>query len=56
MEPSLRSQGGRCVVEGECTTAVLIARLGRHGTGFVGVLNEVPVTAKHEFGRPAVLC
>ena len=36
--------------------AVLIGRLGRRGMGLVGVLNEVPAAAEHEFGHPAVQC
>ena len=31
---------------------VLIGRLGRHGAGLVGMLNEVPKAVKHEFGHP----
>ena len=34
----------------------LIGRLGRHGAGLVGVLNEVPAAVEHEFGPPAVQC
>ena len=30
------------VVEGVCLLVVLIGRLGRHGPGVVGMLNEVP--------------
>ena len=44
------------VVEGVCLLVVLIGRLGRHGAGLVGVLNEVPAAAKHEIGPPAVQC
>ena len=44
------------MVEGVCPLAVLIGRLGRRGTGLVGVLNEVPAAAEHEFGSPAVQC
>ena len=42
------------VVEGVCLLVVLIGRLGRRGTGLVGVLNEVPEAVEHEFGPPAV--
>ena len=44
------------VVEGACLLVVLISRLGRRGTGLVGVLNEVPAAVGHEFGPPAVYC
>ena len=44
------------VVEGACLLVVLIGRLGRHGAGLVGVLNEVPAAVEHEFGPPAVQC
>ena len=44
------------VVEGVCLLVVLIGRLGRHGAGLVGVLNEVPAAVEHEFGPPAVQC
>ena len=44
------------VVDGVCLLAVLIGRLGRHGYGLVGVLNEVPAAVRHEFGPPAVQC
>ena len=44
------------VVEGVCLLLVLIGRLGRHGAGLVGVLNEVSAAAGHEFGPPAVQC
>ena len=44
------------VVEGVCLLAILIGRLGRHGAGLVGVLNEVQAAAGHEFGPPAVQC
>ena len=30
------------VVEGVCLPVVLIGRLGRHGAGLFGMLNEVP--------------
>ena len=43
-------------VEGVCLLVVLIGRLGRHGAGLVGVLNEVPAAVGHEFGPPAVQC
>ena len=36
--------------------AALIGRLGRRGTGLVGVLGEVPAVFGHEFGPPAVQC
>ena len=42
------------MVEGACLLVVLIVRLGRHGAGLVGVLNEVPGAVEHEFGPPAV--
>ena len=44
------------VVEGVCHLVVLIGRLGRHGAGLVGMLNEVPAAIEHEFGPPAVQC
>ena len=44
------------VVEGACLLVILIGRLGRRGTGFVGMPNEVPAAAEHEFGPPAVQC
>ena len=44
------------VVEGVCLLVVLIGRLGRRGTGLVGMPNEVPVAVEHEFGPPAVQC
>ena len=44
------------VVEGVCLLAVLIGRLGRRGTGLVGVLGEVTAAAEHEFGSHAVQC
>ena len=44
------------VVEGVCLLAVLICRLGRHGTGLVGMLNDVPAAAEYEPGPPAVQC
>ena len=44
------------VVEGVCLLAVLIGRLGHHGAGLVGVLNEIPAAVEHEFGPPAVQC
>ena len=33
-----------------------IVRLGRRGTGLVGLLNEVSGAVEHEFGSPAVQC
>ena len=42
------------VVEGVCLLVVLIGRLGHHGAGLVGVLNEIPAAVEHEFGPPAV--
>ena len=39
-----------------CLLIALIGRLGRRGTGFVGMLNEVPVAAGNEFGPPAMQC
>ena len=44
------------VVEGVCLLVVLIGRLGRHGTGLVGMLNEAPEAVEHEFGPPTVEC
>ena len=44
------------VVEGECLLVVVIGRPGSRGTGLVGLLNEVPAAAEHEFGPPAVQC
>ena len=44
------------MVEGVCLLLVLIGRLGRHGTGLVGMLNEVPAEVEHKFGPPAVQC
>ena len=44
------------MVEDMCLLVVLIGRLGRHGAGLVGMLNEVPAAVKHEFGPPAVQC
>ena len=44
------------VVEGVCPLVVLIGHLGRHGAELVGMLNEVPAAAEHEFGPPAVQC
>ena len=44
------------VVGGVCLLVVLIGRLGRHGAGLDGVLNEVPAAAGHKLGPPAVQC
>ena len=44
------------VVESVFLLVVLIGRLGRHGTGLVGVLNEDPAAVEHEFGPPEVQC
>ena len=44
------------VVEGACLLVILIGRLGRQGTGLVGMLNEVPAAVEHEFGPFAVQC
>ena len=44
------------VVEGVCLLLLLIGRLGRRGTGLVGMLNEVPVAVEREFGPPALQC
>ena len=44
------------MVEDVRLLAVLINRLGRRGTGLVGVLNEVPAAAEYGFGPPAVQC
>ena len=49
------TRGVGVVVEGICLL-VLIVRLGRHGAGLVGMLNEVLAAAEHEFGPPAVQC
>ena len=50
------ARGVGVVVESACLLVVLIGRLGRHGAGLVGVLNEVPAAAEHEFGPSAVQC
>ena len=50
------SRGAGVVVEGVCLLVVLIGRLGHHGAGLVGVLNEIPAAVEHEFGPPAVQC
>ena len=42
------------VVKGVCLLIVLAGRIGRHGAGLVGMLNEVPAAVGHEFGPPAV--
>ena len=44
------------VVEGACLLIVLIGRLGRHGAGLVGMLNEVPAAVGHMFGPLAAQC
>ena len=44
------------MVEGACLLVVFIGRLGRHGVGLVGMLNEVPEAVEHKFGSPAVQC
>ena len=44
------------VVDGACFLVVLIGRLGCHGAGLVGMLNEVSVAVEHKFGPPAVQC
>ena len=44
------------VIESVCLLVVLVGRLGRRGMGLVGMLNEVPVAAEHEFGPPALQC
>ena len=44
------------VVKGACLLVVLIGRLGRRGTGLVGMLNEIPAAVEHEFGLPAEQC
>ena len=44
------------VVEGACLLVVLVGRLGRRGTGLVGVMNEVPAAVEHEVDPPAVQC
>ena len=50
------ARGVGVVVRGVCLLVVLIGRLGRHGAGLVGMLNEVPAVAEHEFDPPAVQC
>ena len=50
------ARGAGVVVEGVCLLVVLIGRLGNHGAGLVGVLNEIPAAVEHEFGPPAVQC
>ena len=42
------------MVEGVYLLVVLIGRLGHHGAGLIGVLNEVPAVVENEFGPPAV--
>ena len=44
------------VAEDVCLLVVLIGRLGRRGTGLVGMLNEVPAAVEHWFDPPAVQC
>ena len=44
------------MVEDMCLLVVLIGRLGRHGAGLVGMLNEVPEAAGHEFGLTHLRC
>ena len=44
------------MVDGACLLVVMTGRLGRHGTGLVEMLNEVPAAVEHEFGPPAVQC
>ena len=44
------------VVRGVCFLVVLIGRLGRHGAGFVGMLNEVPAAVKLCFFFAPKLC
>ena len=48
------ARGVGLVAEGACLLVVLIGRLGSHGAGLVGVLNEVPAAVEHEFGPLAV--
>ena len=50
------ARGVGVVVKGVCLLVVLIGRLGRHGTGLVGLLNEAQAAVEHEFGPPAVQC
>ena len=45
--PSI-ARGVGVVVEGACLLVVLIGRLGRRGTGLVGMPNEVPAAVEHE--------
>ena len=35
------------VVESVCLLVALIVRLGRHGAGLVGMLNQVPAAVEH---------
>ena len=50
------ARGGGVVLEGVGLLVVFIGSLGRHRTGLVGVLNEVPAAVGHEFDPPAVQC
>ena len=50
------ARGVGVVVEGACFLVVFIGRLGHHGAGLVGMLNEIPAAVEHEFGAPAVQC
>ena len=44
------------MVKGVCLLIAHIDRLGRHGAGLVGVLNEVPAAVEYKIGPPAVQC
>ena len=44
------------VDEGLRLITVLVGRLGRRGTGLVGIPNEVQAAVGHEFGPSAVQC
>ena len=39
-----------------CILVVLIGRLGRRGTGLVGMQNEVPAAVEHKFEPTAMQC
>ena len=41
------ARGVGVVVEGACLLVALIGRLGRRGTGLVGMPNEVPAAVEH---------
>ena len=50
------ARGVGVMVEDMCLLVFLIGRLGRHGAGLVGVLNEVPAAVEHEFGLTHLRC